>query len=147
MGAEVVLHGDSYNDAQTHCDTLAAESGMTFIHPFDDPLVIAGQGTIGDRDSCGNRQNELHAVFVPVGGGWFDCGHCRVSQGRSSRTSKVIGVEPFEAGRDVSSRCKRAPRHARSCRPLRGTRRPWRCGMLKLLAAATVRTAIPKRPT
>jgi len=44
MGAEVVLSGDSYSDAQAHCDTLVAEEGLSFIHPFDDPLVIAGQG-------------------------------------------------------------------------------------------------------
>src|SRR5436190_2802859 len=48
LGAEVVLVGDSYADAQAHCDTLMKQSGMTFIHAFDDPLVIAGQGTIGD---------------------------------------------------------------------------------------------------
>ena len=41
MGAEVVLSGDSYADAKTHCDALAEQTGMTFIHPFDDPLVIA----------------------------------------------------------------------------------------------------------
>src|SRR5581483_7892821 len=47
MGAEVVLSGDSYADAKAHCDTLVAGTGMTFIPPFDDPLVIAGQGTVG----------------------------------------------------------------------------------------------------
>ena len=47
MGATVELAGDSYSDAQTHCDALVKETGLTFIHPFDDPLVIAGQGTIG----------------------------------------------------------------------------------------------------
>ena len=47
MGAEVVLAGDNYDQAKAHCDTIVAETGMTFIHPFDDPLVIAGQGTIG----------------------------------------------------------------------------------------------------
>src|SRR5207253_1765152 len=47
LGSEVVLFGDSYNDAKLHCDQLVAETGMTFIHPFDDPLVIAGQGTVG----------------------------------------------------------------------------------------------------
>ena len=49
LGAEIVLTGDSYAEAQAHCDVLAATSGMTFVHPFDDPLVIAGQGTIGDE--------------------------------------------------------------------------------------------------
>jgi threonine dehydratase len=47
LGAEVVLAGDSYSDAQARCDELAAETGMFFVHPFDDALVIAGQGTIG----------------------------------------------------------------------------------------------------
>ena len=45
-GAEVVLHGDSYAEAQFRCEALAASSGRVFIHPFDDPLVIAGQGTV-----------------------------------------------------------------------------------------------------
>ena len=49
MGAEVVLAGDSYAEAQAHCDALVAETGLAFVHPFDDPLVIAGQGTIGEE--------------------------------------------------------------------------------------------------
>ena len=55
-GAKVVLHGDSYSEAAEHCDRLVAENGMTFIHPFDDELVIAGQGTVADellRQSAG----------------------------------------------------------------------------------------------
>ena len=68
MGAEVVLIGDTYGDAQAHCDTLIKQNGMTFIHPFDDPLVIAGQGTIGD-EILRHAQDRVSAVFVPVGGG------------------------------------------------------------------------------
>ena len=49
MGAEVVLAGDDYQAAQAHCDAIGPSTGLTFIHPFDDPLVIAGQGTIGDE--------------------------------------------------------------------------------------------------
>src|SRR5919109_1552561 len=49
LDAEVVLVGDQYSEAQLHCDRLAAERGLTFVHPFDDPLVIAGQGTISDE--------------------------------------------------------------------------------------------------
>src|SRR5215212_2399171 len=49
MGADVVLWGDTYAEAKTRCDELTAETGRTFIHPFDDPLVIAGQGTVGDE--------------------------------------------------------------------------------------------------
>ena len=73
-GAEVVLDGDSYSDAQAHCDRLAAETGLTFIHPFDDPLVIAGQGTIGEEIVRHRQGGELHAVFVPVGGGGLIAG-------------------------------------------------------------------------
>ena len=47
----MVLAGDSYADAKAHCDLMVTETGLTFIHPFDDPLVIAGQGTIGLK-SC-----------------------------------------------------------------------------------------------
>jgi threonine dehydratase len=63
-----VLIGDGYGDAQAHCDTLITQNGMTFIHPFDDPLVIAGQGTIGD-EILRHAQDSVSAVFVPVGGG------------------------------------------------------------------------------
>ncbi len=95
MGAEVVLHGDSYSDAQTHCDMLVAETGMTFIHPFDDPLVIAGQGTIGD-EIVRHRQNDLHTVFVPVGGGGLIAGIATYVKALMPNV-RVVGVEPFEA--------------------------------------------------
>ncbi len=95
MGAEVVLHGDSYSDAQTHCDRLVAETGMTFIHPFDDPLVIAGQGTIGD-EIVRHRQNDLHTVFVPVGGGGLIAGIATYVKALMPNV-RVVGVEPFEA--------------------------------------------------
>jgi threonine dehydratase len=47
LGAEVVLKGDSYTDAAAHCMSLVEKTGMAFVHPFDDPFVIAGQGTVG----------------------------------------------------------------------------------------------------
>ena len=95
MGAEVVLAGDSYDQAKAHCDTLVAETGMTFIHPFDDPLVIAGQGTIG-AEILRHSQDRLSAVFVPVGGGGLIAGIAGYI--KSLRPDvKVIGVEPFEA--------------------------------------------------
>ena len=68
LGGEVVLQGDDYDAAFEHASQLAEHRGLTFVHPFDDPDVIAGQGTIGmelSRQTAG----ELHAVFVPVGGG------------------------------------------------------------------------------
>ena len=95
MGAEVVLSGDSYADAKAHCDTLVQETGLTFIHPFDDPLVIAGQGTIG-AEILRHSQDRLSAVFVPVGGGGLIAGIAGYL--KSLRPDvKVIGVEPFES--------------------------------------------------
>ena len=68
LGGEVVLAGDSYSDAYEHAVQLQAEQGLTFIHPFDDPLVIAGQGTIG-MEILRQHQGPLAAVFVAIGGG------------------------------------------------------------------------------
>ena len=95
MGAEVVLAGDSYADAKAHCDTLVVETGMTFIHPFDDPLVIAGQGTIG-AEILRHSQDRLSAVFVPVGGGGLIAGIAGYLK-MLRPDVKVIGVEPCEA--------------------------------------------------
>ena len=95
MGAEVVLIGDSYADAQAHCDTLVTQNGMTFIHPFDDPLVIAGQGTIGD-EILRHAQDRVSAVFVPVGGGGLISGIAGYIKAIRPEV-QVIGVEPFEA--------------------------------------------------
>ena len=72
FGGEVVLHGDSYSDAYTHALTLQKKQGLTFVHPFDDPDVIAGQGTIAmemlrQLQSLGT--DRLDAVFVAIGGG------------------------------------------------------------------------------
>ena len=95
MGAAVELAGDSYSDAQTRCDTLVKETGLTFIHPFDDPLVIAGQGTIG-AEILRHSQDRLSAVFVPVGGGGLIAGIAGYL--KSLRPDvKVIGVEPYES--------------------------------------------------
>lgn len=72
-GAEVLLFGDSYSDAEAHAYTLQAELGLTFIHPYDDPLVIAGQGTIGLELSQQMRADS-YRVFVPIGGGGLIAG-------------------------------------------------------------------------
>jgi threonine dehydratase len=95
MGAEVVLAGDTYADAKAHCDQLVAQTGLTFIHPFDDPLVIAGQGTIG-AEILRHSQDRLSAVFVPVGGGGLIAGIAAYIKALKPHV-KVIGVEPFEA--------------------------------------------------
>ena len=68
LGAEIVLFGDSYSDAAGHAVQLQTEQGLTFVHPFDDPDVIAGQGTVG-MEILRQHQGELHAVFVAIGGG------------------------------------------------------------------------------
>jgi threonine dehydratase len=95
MGAEVVLSGDNYADAQARCHELARERDMIFVHPFDDPLVIAGQGTVGD-EILRHRLGDVSAIFVPVGGGGLISGIG--SYVKALRPSvKVIGVEPYGA--------------------------------------------------
>jgi threonine dehydratase len=76
-GAEVVLHGDSYSDAYTHALELQKKRKLTFVHPFDDPDVIAGQGTVGMeilRQHHPAEHGPLHAVFVAIGGGGLIAG-------------------------------------------------------------------------
>ena len=68
LGAEVVMRGDSYSEAHGHALELEGERGLTFVHPFDDPDVIAGQGTIA-MEILRQRQGRIDAVFVAVGGG------------------------------------------------------------------------------
>jgi threonine dehydratase len=68
LDAEVVLRGDSYSEAHAHALELETERGLTFVHPFDDPDVIAGQGTIA-MEILRQRQGRIDAIFVAVGGG------------------------------------------------------------------------------
>lgn len=95
LGAEVVLAGDSYSDAEVRCRELAAETGLVFVHPFDDPLVIAGQGTIG-AEILRQSHGRLGALFVPVGGGGLIAGVAAYVKALMPGV-RVIGVEPFEA--------------------------------------------------
>ena len=93
-GAEAILYGNTYDDANEHACELAQQRGMTFVHPYDDPLVIAGQGTIA-RELLEQRQS-LDAVFVPVGGGGLIAGIAvYIKQKRPG--VKIIGVEPEDA--------------------------------------------------
>ncbi len=94
-GAEVVLYGDTYDDACTHAKALAAEKGLTFIHPFDDPDVIAGQGTIG-MEILRQHQKPLHAIFVAIGGGGLIAGIAAYIK-RLRPEIRIIGVEPVDA--------------------------------------------------
>ena len=95
LGAEVVLHGDNYSDAKVRGDELQRESGAIAIHPFDDPLVIAGQGTIGD-ELLRQSERDLAAVFVAVGGGGLISGIASYIKALRPDV-QIIGVEPFEA--------------------------------------------------
>lgn len=108
LGATVVLHGNNYSEAADHAESLIGETGMAFVHPFDDELVIAGQGTVADEIL---RQNpgRLDAVFIPVGGGGLISGMAAYIKMLRPEV-KVLGVEPtdsdamarsLEAGRPV----------------------------------------------
>jgi threonine dehydratase len=95
LGAEVVLSGDNYTEAKRYCDELAVTTGRTFVHPFDDELVIAGQGTVG-HEILRHKLGDVDAIFVPVGGGGLIAGIA--SYVKALRPSvDVIGVEPYEA--------------------------------------------------
>jgi threonine dehydratase len=90
FGAEVVLHGANYDEAFIEATRLCAEEGMTFIHPFDDPAVMAGQGTIGLE--LLEQVPQIEAVVVPIGGGGLIAGiACAIKQSRPE--IRVVGVQ------------------------------------------------------
>ena len=95
LGGEVVLHGDSYSDAYGHSVELEKKQGLTFVHPFDDPDVIAGQGTIAMeilRQLQGLGSRRLDAVFVAIGGGGLISGVANYIKAVRPEI-KVIGVQ------------------------------------------------------
>ena len=104
-GARVVLHGDSYDEAYAQARQIADAEGKTFVHPYDDPDVIAGQGTIG-MELLRQARHPFHAVFVPVGGGGLIAG-IAVYLKRLRPEIKVIGVEPEDADAMARSLCKK----------------------------------------
>ena len=91
LGGEVVLFGDSYSDAHTHAAALEKKQGLTFVHPFDDPDVIAGQGTIA-MEILRQHQGPLDAVFVAIGGGGLVSGVANYIKAVRPEI-KVIGVQ------------------------------------------------------
>jgi threonine dehydratase len=93
-GAEVELAGDSYSDAADHCKKRVIETGRTYVHPFDDPLVIAGQGTVG-REIVEQLPSVTH-IFVPVGGGGLIAGIAQYVKALKPEV-KIIGVEPEDS--------------------------------------------------
>ena len=94
-GGEVILHGETYDEAYVYSRQLEAEKGLTFIHPFDDPDVIAGQGTIG-MEILRQHQQPIYAIFVAIGGGGLISGIAAYVK-RLRPTIKIIGVEPVDA--------------------------------------------------
>jgi threonine dehydratase len=117
FGGEVVLHGDSYSDAYAHSLALQKKQGLTFVHPFDDPDVIAGQGTIAmeilrqvqtlHKRSTANAQDvtarpALDAVFVAIGGGGLVTGVANYIKAVDPRI-KVIGVQTSDSNAMLQS--------------------------------------------
>ena len=94
-GAKVVLQGDAYDDAAEYAQKLVAEKGMTYVHPFDDPDVIAGQGTVA-VEVLRQVSGPLDAVFVPVGGGGLCAGMAAYIK-YVRPDVKVIAVEAEDA--------------------------------------------------
>lgn len=94
-GGIAVLHGETFDDAYAHACDLATQKNMTLIHPFDDPEVIAGQGTIG-MEILRQHQKPIHAIFVAIGGGGLISGIAAYVK-RLRPDIRIIGVEPVDA--------------------------------------------------
>ena len=101
LGGEVVLAGDSYSDAYTHAAALEKKQGLTFVHPFDDPDVIAGQGTIA-MEILRQHQGRLDAVFVAIGGGGLISGVANYIKAVRPEV-KVIGVQMNDSDAMIQS--------------------------------------------
>src|SRR6202167_4664348 len=96
FGGEIVLHGDDYDQAYEHAIELGRERGLVFVHPFDDPDVIAGQGTVAMEILRQHHGDDIDAIFVPIGGGGLISGIAAYAKSLYPRI-KIIGVEPEDA--------------------------------------------------
>jgi threonine dehydratase len=101
LGGHVVLHGDSYSDAYAHALELQTQFGYVFVHPFDDPDVIAGQGTIG-MEILRQHQHPLHAVFVAIGGGGLISGVAAYIKAVRPEI-KIVGVQMTDSDAMIKS--------------------------------------------
>ena len=108
-GAAVVMHGDTYSDAYEHARALEKSRGLVFVHPYDDPDVIAGQGTIG-IEILRHCSTPIHAIFVPIGGGGLISGIAAYVK-RLRPEIRMIGVEPEDA--DAMHRSLKARRRVK----------------------------------
>jgi threonine dehydratase len=104
LGARVILHGDAYDEAQAHAEHVATQQSLTFVHPYDDPDVIAGQGTVG-MEILRQCNPPPQAIFVPVGGGGLIAGIAAYVK-RLRPQIKIIGVEPVDADAMARSLCQ-----------------------------------------
>ncbi|MGR9090868.1 MAG: threonine ammonia-lyase, biosynthetic, partial [Gammaproteobacteria bacterium] len=95
LDGQVVLRGDTYDDAYQHALALAESQGYVFIHPFDDPYVIAGQGTIG-AEILKQSDGKIDAIFVPIGGGGLIAGIAAFVK-QMNPAIRIIGVEPEDS--------------------------------------------------
>jgi threonine dehydratase len=95
LGGKVVLHGDNYDAAYARALELEAKHKLTFVHPYDDPEVIAGQGTVG-LEILKEHTGKLDAIFVPIGGGGLISGIAAYVKQKRPEV-KIIGVEPEDA--------------------------------------------------
>ncbi len=105
-GAEVIVHGDSYAEAYEHARRLERRRRLTFVHPYDDPDVIAGQGTIG-MELLRQSTQPIHAIFVAIGGGGLISGIAAYVK-RLRPDIRIVGVQPKDA--DAMARSIRARR-------------------------------------
>ena len=95
LDGEVVLHGDTYDDAYAHARELEQKHGLVFIHPFDDPDVIAGQGTIA-VEILKQAEEDIDAIFVPIGGGGLIAGIATYIKSVMPAI-RIVGVEPADS--------------------------------------------------
>lgn len=100
-GATVVLHGESYSDAYEHAQEITRSGGQAFIHPYDDPEVIAGQGTIG-MEILRQHQGDIDAIFVAVGGGGLISGIAAYVKAVRPAT-RIIAVQPADSNAMIES--------------------------------------------
>ena len=98
-GARVILHGEGFEDATAHARRLEQEEGLTFVHPYDDAAIIAGQGTVGLE--LLEAVPELDVLVVPIGGGGLIAG-CAIAAGHLKPGIEIIGVEAASTPRSIA---------------------------------------------
>lgn len=97
LGAKVVLHGLDFDEAKAECARLASVHGLIFVPPYDDPLVIAGQGTVGmEILKQTPHSQDIDAIFAAIGGGGLVGGICEYVKRIGNPYTKVFGGETFD---------------------------------------------------